>query len=248
MKNASEMEVLVMALKHRPDRYWYMLGVLDAMNFPFDKCHTVMGKYWRDYESLGGMLDAMIEDRFPWADRLRHKIDDDVERGFRANLWSACRCLRWVATQDHPFLVMEDDLLLGVDYPDLINRLKTLPKDAEIAVLGRSPEGFEVYNDYWGEGWGVSSGGICNVYTPSGAQRALEVAEWYGVTWENIGKYYPNETTYCVNGEPLFSYDGTLDPLTSLSTDGWYRVKTEFKGYGHHSLYDKWVDGLNVEQ
>ena len=251
MKNANDMEVLVMTLRHRPDRYWYMLGMLDARRFiPKEKCHTVMGKYWKDYKNLNEILDAMIKDGFPWAERLRDKSDDKVGWGFKASLWSACRCLRYIASQDKPYILTEDDYYLIIDRRDLIYRLKTLPEDTEIAILDKHSGGQELYNDYWMRGWEKASGGTCVVYAPTGAQKALEIAEWHGITWENIGEHYPSETTYCVNGdEPLYQSNGYLNELITQDTSGWYGDGdiTEFKGYGHHSLYDRWVDGLNVK-
>ena len=160
MNNANDMEVLAMALKCRPDRYWYVLGVLDARGFiPKEKCHTVMGKYWEDYENLREMVDEMIKDGFPWAERLWHRNCSKIRWGFRASLWSACRCLRYIAAQDKPYLLIEDDYYLTIDRKGLIHMLKTLPEDTEIATLDRHSGEQEIYNNYWMRGWGKASGG-----------------------------------------------------------------------------------------
>ena len=246
MNNVSEMEVLVMTLKHRPDRYWCMLGMFDAMEFPFDRCHTVMGKYWKDYEGVDKIVDAAIEDGFPWFERHRKNDGKPYHGGYMCGLWSVCRCLRYISQQDQPYLITEDDRKFVFDWGEIIRRLKLLPQDADTAIL-RDGTG-ESYNDYWTKGtYPKDAGATMVVYSPSGARKALSIASSEGSvsTWENIAKFCDDETSYC-SSERLYN---SHPPFFSLSNTPGHMDDSgfiEFKGYGAHADYDRWVDGLDV--
>ena len=246
MKNADDLQVLVMTLKHRPDRYWYMLGMLDAMKFPFDKCHTVMGKYWRDYEDVGKIADEAIEDGFPWFERFKGREPKPYRGGYMSGLWSVCRCLRYISQQDSPYLITEDDRKFTFDWDDILERLGTLPQNADTAIL-RDSAG-ESYNKYWTKGTRPNDDGATMViYSPVGAEKALGIAssERSITTWENIAKFCDNETTYC-SSERLYSSHPPFKVLSN--TPGHMADKIEFKGYGTHAGYDRWVDGLDVSK
>ena len=248
MKNAEDLQVLVMTLKHRPDRYWYMLGMLGAMKFPFHKCHTVMGKYWGDYETFDLMVKSAIEDGFTWFERYKGVDVMDYRAGYLGNLWSACRCLRYISEQNHPYLITEDDRIFTVDWGEMLRRFKALPQDADTAILRN--KGGDAYNEDWIKGaYPDTSGGTMVAYSPLGAEKALKIAssEETISTWENMAHLYDGETTYC-SSERLYS---SHPPFYSLSNAPGHMVEhgfTEFKGYGSHADYDRWVDGLDVDK
>ena len=246
MKNADELQVLVMTLKHRPDRYWYMLGMLDTMKFPFHKCHTVMGKYWKDYENVDKIAESAIEDGFPWFERFKGRDGKSYRGGYMGYLWSACRCLRYISQHDHPYLITEDDRKFVADWDEIMKRIETLPKDADTAIL--TDRVGEPYNKYWVKGtYPKDSGASMKIYSPVGAEKALGIAssERSITTWENIAKFCDNETTYC-SSERLYSFHSALENLSNTPGHMTEQRYVEFKGYGEHADYDRWVDGLNI--
>ena len=179
--------------------------------------------------------------------------------GFSAHLWSACRCLRWIAQQEHPVLLTDDDIRL-VDYDTLYTSVSALPEDAEIVCLveksdwkhsdsqkGREniAEMVRINEDWYRGSYSFGSGASINIYTPSGARNALEIAKKQGLSPENLALYYPKDTTYFRSKSPFFSVDTRLGKLSIHGIEGY--MHEEFRGYGHHEFYDRWVDGLDVE-
>ena len=252
MKNAENLQVLIMALPHKIDRYWYMLGMLDAMEFDLGKCHTVMGRYWKDYKTHDDMIDAMVEDGFPWAERLRNSNLPDFERGFRASLWSACRCLRYIASQDFPCLMTEDDVKFTVTGDKLYEMVQDLPDYAEIAILDpKKPEEGEPYDENWIKGtYPKRSGAFINIYTPEGAKNALDIISSHpGHTLENFSHLYDEDTTFCtsINDPHLFLVHTPIQSNTNHG-DGYSASSggDKFKGVGEGCFSDRWNGGLDV--
>ena len=259
MMDIEELRVLIMTLPHTSHRYWYALGMLETLGYPIERCHTVMGRYWRDYEDMAGLISAMTEDGFPWAKRW-DRWKTKKSRSFSAHMWSACRCLRWIAQQEHPVLLTEDDIRL-VDYDTLYTSVSALPEDAEIVCLGAfdptsDPIKQELLDsiEYLDGGWcrgsyPYASGAFVNIYTPAGARYALSLAEKEGHTLENLAHRYPKDTMYFRQpGNEVFVNVHTC--LMEYSNHGVSDSETymheEFRGYGHYEFYDRWVDGLDV--
>ena len=262
MKNIEDLRILIMTLPHCFHRYWYMVGMLDAMKYPLDRCYTVMGKYWKDYEDNDAMIDAMIDDGFLWADRLRLSGDRNhniLYRGFRANMWSACRCIRWASHQEFPVLIMEDDSKLALDWRALKSRVRKLPEYTEVVVLSGDREyNLDPYNEDWCRGYKRSSGAFCNIYSPDGSRNTFNTIisddrRDSPKTFEGLARIYPQDKLFSVNPNgDIRSICDVRTPFQQLSIqkpdknymDG---NREEFMGYGHHSIYDKWVDGLDVD-
>lgn len=255
MKNINTIQTLVATLKHTPHRYWFTLGILEATEFDISKCHTVMGKWWRDYSGIHEMVDAAIADGFEWFERLRQDNTHNLYRGFCAHFWSACRCLRYIANQDEVCLLIEDDKKLNIKWKKLQKKIRGLPDDTEIVVLATADNPGKPFNKDWIKGpYPNRSGSAVVLYTPTGAKIALKIAEKNGHTLENLARHYPAETAYYANLEGGRLYenrvsiqDMTIHDCVNAEFAPYNTVRSEFRGYGHHNFYDRWVNGLNID-
>ena len=238
MKNANELQVLLMTRKNRSYSYFYKIGMLGAMGFPSDRCHTVMDKWGI---SIVKMVEDAIEDGFPWFERF---VEDGRAPGiphymaYVGGLWSFCRCLRYISQRDYPCLVVEDDRRLLVDWDEILKRLKTLPQDADTVLL--TDRGGEPYDDYWTRTY--SKGGIATmaIYSPLGAKKALAIASNEGSPeeWKRMmAAKFCDKTTYC-SSEMLY-HPPFQDP--SISPQYLSTIVT-------HTHYDRWMEGVDVDE
>ena len=117
-------------LKRRADKYFYALGALRALDFPFVKAtiDNPGGKHITrfnahdglDYPSLDAIVDAAVADGFP---HLVHLVDsftkaeNGIERTVFASNWSIVSALRYICELDKPVLLLLDDMLPTFRWP-----------------------------------------------------------------------------------------------------------------------------------
>ena len=115
---------ILINLKRRADKYFYALGALRALDFPFVKAtiDNPGGKHiirfnaqdGLDYPSVDAIVDAAIVDGFP---HLAHLADylpkslGDVQRTVLASNWSIVSALRYICELNKPVLLLLDDML-----------------------------------------------------------------------------------------------------------------------------------------
>ena len=111
-------------LKRRADKYFYALGALRALDFPFVKAtmENPGGRHITrfnahdglDYPSLDAIMDAAVADGFPdlvhLADTLAKRAKG-IEKTVFASNWSIVSALRYVCELKVPVLLLLDDML-----------------------------------------------------------------------------------------------------------------------------------------
>ena len=111
-------------LKRREDKFFYALGALRALDFPFTRA-TMEKPGGRDiirfdahdgldYPSLDAITDAAVADGFPHLVHLSEIIArraNGIERTIFAFNWSIVSALRYVCELKMPVLLMLDDML-----------------------------------------------------------------------------------------------------------------------------------------
>ena len=222
MRKRAIKNIWIMTLEATPNRKWGCLGALDARLFPMDQVHAVHGVDGLTYNSHDEIVRAAAADGFSFftenPDYLKRPIP------MVAGTWSACRVLRKVAEQNDAAIVMEDDWVFTIDYPEILKRLELLDADkTDIAALiaklytrGRLRCEVQAVDPYWIAGIPVSAA-CASVYTPKGAALVLKrFAEHRGTTLEKavMGIKYPTAVTMLqpVGHHPLLMGPSRANP------------------------------------
>ena len=128
-------------LRRRADKYFYALGALRALDFPFVKAtmenpggrHIIRfnAQDGLDYPSLDAITDAAVADGFPHLVHLAGiiaRISKGSERTIFAFNWSIVSALRYVCELKMPVLLLLDDMLPTYRWP--YPRIKRLVAEA----------------------------------------------------------------------------------------------------------------------
>ncbi len=244
--NVNKIQTFIMTLKQRPDRYWSALGYLSALGFSMNRVHTVMGKYWKDFDGYEDIVEAAAADGFPFfMEREVRKKDKAPKRlGYLCNLWSGCRIFRHIAQQTEPYLVLEDDVVPTISYEMFEKRLSALPNETEIAILSmkQQDEDTEMFDENWvyGSYHEAAGAGAANVYTHKGAKMGLKYAAMPGIqTVENIALHYPDEKVFCAANEVIRRNE----------CGGHSDIEGSDPDYYNHRVFSRhkaWENGINL--
>ena len=251
MSLTSVSNIFIMTLKSTPNRKWGCLGALEAREFPMDRVHIVHGMDGLEYKTHEALIKDAVSDGFAFFAENEKFLERPI--GMVAGSWSACRVLRHVVEKQKTAIVMEDDWIFGIDYPEIKKRLKQLERartsdDSEgsptlIAALisklhsrGKLRRSVKVVDQYWIEG--VPASAACaNVFTPDGAKLALELfGEHKGTTLEKItmGIEYPTAATLL---EPIGRHPLLMGPS---------RANPEGTRRSFVDAYEKWEKGYQL--
>lgn len=249
MSLTSVSNIFIMTLKLTPNRKWGCIGALEAREFPMDRVHAVHGIDGLEYKTHQAIIKDAVADGFPFFEN-----PDFLKRPIPmvAGSWSACRVLRCVAKTQETAIIMEDDWVFGIDYPEIEKRLKKLERarasdDSDeptlIAALisklhsrGKFRRSVKAIDQYWIEG--VPASAACaNVFTPAGAELALKLFnEYKATTLEKItmGIEYPTAATLL---EPIGRHPLLMGPS---------RANPEGTRRGFVDAYEKWEKGYQL--
>ena len=128
-------------LKRREDKFFYALGALRALDFPFSKA-TIENPGGRDiirfnahdgldYPSLDAIVDAAVADGFPHLVHLGEVIArraNGRERTRFASIWSTVSAFRYLIELNKPVLLLLDDMLPTYRWP--YRRIERLAAEA----------------------------------------------------------------------------------------------------------------------
>ena len=117
-------------LKRREDKFFYALGALRSLDFPFTRA-TMANPGGRDiirfdahdgldYPSLDAIVDAAVADGFPHLVRLAEVIAraaNGMERTEFASNWSTVSAFRYLIELNKPVLLLLDDMLPTYRWP-----------------------------------------------------------------------------------------------------------------------------------
>ena len=106
--------VLVMNLKRREDKWYFLLGALRAMNFPFSGGNTPWGdiiiRYLshdgKDYPDAAAVHRAAVADGFSYFDNFHNRTP-----AVTAWWWTWASALRTIAEMDKTVLLLIDDFI-----------------------------------------------------------------------------------------------------------------------------------------
>ena len=106
--------VMMMNLKRREDKYWFMLGGLRVLGFHSGYEIIRFNSHdYQDYADVKSLCQAAVDDRFPHFEN----PPDNLYRKFLVWSWTYQAALREIAGMDKIVLLLVDDMLPKVHWP-----------------------------------------------------------------------------------------------------------------------------------
>lgn len=123
--------VIAFTLDRRSERRWAWLGAMKAQQVPDDVVHIMSAMDGGAYPNIESLVDAVVEDGFPWFERFKDPEWDKPEHphsklGSLATTWSFLRAFRKVIELDVLSIVMVDNYYLGRWWWDFNRLIETL--------------------------------------------------------------------------------------------------------------------------
>ena len=117
----------ILSLKRRVDRRNVMAGSFQTLGVPFNRVKFHDAPDAMEYTTTDEICDAAIADGFPIFEKMRRSHRGN--RGTIACFWGACRILRYIASEEHPYefgYYNQDDIILKITYSRLIELIQYL--------------------------------------------------------------------------------------------------------------------------
>ena len=122
--------ILILNLKHRPDRFWATYGALVAAGTPIDRIRRVEATPGSDFKDRDALIHAAIEDGFPQFRYLVYDLPADdpnyqIELNIKSQAWNYCQMLRYLKDTHQSGLILYDDRYVK-KFEDLESLYKSL--------------------------------------------------------------------------------------------------------------------------
>ena len=106
--------ILILNLKHRPDRFYTTYGALVAAGTPLERIRRFEATPGSDFKDRDALIHAATEDGFPQFSYLVYDLPSDdpnyqIELNIKSQAWNYCQMLRYLKDTNQSGLILYDD-------------------------------------------------------------------------------------------------------------------------------------------